>query len=72
MKLNCAEKKTLITSVVVFIITSLLPEEYTSFDYNHIDGLIRHVKRTRRVGLCGLLHDYQSIYNLDAILSFLN
>lgn len=54
------------------LITSLLPEEYRSFDYNNIDGLIRHVKRTRRVGLCGLLHDYQSIYNLDAILSFLN
>lgn len=49
------------------LMTSLLPESY-QYDYRTICPLIQHVKRTRRVGLKGMLHDEQAIYNVDAIV----
>lgn len=51
------------------LVETLLPKSY-QYNYASICPLIQHVKRTRRVGLTGLLHHQDIIYNIDAILSF--
>lgn len=49
------------------LMDSLLPYSYQSINKT-ICHLIQHMKRTKRIGLNGLLHDEQTVYNVDVIL----
>lgn len=52
-------------------INALLPDSYQYSDKS-VCPLIQHVKRTRRVGLSGMMYDEDVIYNLDAIIVLKN
>lgn len=50
------------------LMDSLLPSRYRCIQKKTICSFIQHVNRSKRIGLTGLLHDEQAVYNVDALV----
>lgn len=55
---------------IYILMNALLPVS-CQYAYTSICPLIRHVKRTRRIGLYGMMYDETAVYRVDAILAWL-